>query len=110
MVPREAYKWVLVSAGSNDAMNSLIDNQLQQLRAAIRSKHVMWIYPRAVRAAWAVCRIAQTKGDGALGLNALDSQDGVHPSNYRRAVAMIFARQRVGIRSDGTSIAWAVQD
>ena len=94
MIPKSPYQWALVSAGSNNLADPQIDAGLLQLRRALRSKRVIWIYPRARRAAWAVYRVASQNGDRTIGLTSLGSPDGVHPSSYRGAVALIFDIQR----------------
>jgi hypothetical protein len=94
MVPASSYRWVLISAGSNDPADSKIAARLRLLRGAIRSRQVIWIYPRALGAAWTVYRVAYQNGDRTIGLTSLGSTDGVHPSNYPDAVSLIFDVQR----------------
>jgi hypothetical protein len=94
MVPASSYKWVLVSAGSNDPSDPQIAARLKQLRGVIRSRQVIWIYPRALGAAWTVYRVAHQNGDRTIGLTSLGSSDGVHPSNYPDAVSLIFDTNR----------------
>jgi hypothetical protein len=92
MAPTASYQFAIISAGSNDRGNRNLAADLERLRTALKAKAITWLYPRASPEAWAVYRVARKRGDRAIGLGRIGSQDGVHPNSYDAAVSIVFKR------------------
>ena len=74
---------VVVSVGSNDPRNPELLRNVRALRAKLDAKYVIWLLPYDRSAAGAVREVASSYRDYLLDLRNYDTNDGVHPKNYK---------------------------
>lgn len=77
------FRWVVLSAGSNDYSAPELESRLVLLRSRVGSARVVWILPRNRRAAGLVAGVASRYGDRTLDLINFSSADRIHPRDYR---------------------------
>lgn len=83
IIPPEAFNTAAISAGSNDAEAPALAARLDQLRARISARYIVWIMPYHRRAAQIVRATAARYGDNVIDLAELPTRDRLHPVSYQ---------------------------
>jgi hypothetical protein len=79
-VPTSHYGMVIISAGSNDADNAHLGDNLSTMRRRVGGGSVTWIAPIDPRAHSAVDKVAKAHGDRVVTFTP--GHDNVHPRSY----------------------------
>ncbi len=88
---------LVVSAGSNDPHNPLLEANLRTIRAKA-AKKVIWISPMDPIAARTVTRVAGLHGDSVV--HFTPRPDNIHPLSY----AVLAGRVHAAMRSSGRGV------
>ena len=83
---------VVLSAGSNDALNPALERNLEAARARSPGSRWIWIVPQPRVAAAIVRAVAARHGDGAVRFRP--GRDGIHPASYRTLARAVLARMQ----------------
>jgi hypothetical protein len=81
----------IISAGSNDAKNPKLEENLELIRRRAGAVRTVWIAPRHPKARTVVMHVAARHGDAVVDLAALPSRDGIHPAGYGRVARLVRA-------------------
>jgi hypothetical protein len=83
-VPATKVRWLVISAGTNDATNPHLMDDLQAIRTRAKADVVVWIVPIPAKAAAAVLSVAEGHGDRIVGFvpGVGGGQASVHPKSY----------------------------
>jgi lysophospholipase L1-like esterase len=80
-------KTVIISLGSNDVGDKLLEKSLlrnlRSVRRQVEANKVIWVIPYHAAAREQVRRVAAEWGDGLVDLMDYRTKDGVHPQSYK---------------------------
>lgn len=83
---------VVLSSGSNDALNPALERNLEAARARAAASRWIWIVPQPRVAAAIVRAVAARHGDAAVTFRP--GRDGIHPASYRALARAVLARMQ----------------
>ena len=89
-VPSRSYEAATISAGSNDANNPRLADNLIAIRKSISANRIVWIAPYNRSVAYLVADLARHFGDSLVDVAETPPvRDGLHPRSYRRLADLL---------------------